>query len=102
RSAGGPVLSFGTVGPSAAARFGRRPWGCGSAGRAPRSHGGGQGFESPHLHHLPASAALEADELLTNRSPWPDAVGRPDAPLARPAPGPRPPARDSSCPWVPY
>src|SRR6187401_1549827 len=31
-----------------------RPWGCSSAGRAPRSHRGGQGFESPHLHHLPA------------------------------------------------
>ena len=30
-----------------------RPWGCSSAGRAPRSHRGGQGFESPHLHHLP-------------------------------------------------
>ena len=29
----------------------RRPWGCSSAGRAPRSHRGGQGFESPHLHH---------------------------------------------------
>src|SRR3954469_14450348 len=29
------------------------PWGCSSAGRAPRSHRGGQGFESPHLHHLP-------------------------------------------------
>ena len=26
-------------------------WGCSSAGRAPRSHRGGQGFESPHLHH---------------------------------------------------
>src|SRR4029077_10353207 len=30
-----------------------RPWGCSSAGRAPRSHRGGQGFESPHLHHFP-------------------------------------------------
>ena len=29
----------------------RGPWGCSSAGRAPRSHRGGQGFESPHLHH---------------------------------------------------
>ena len=28
-----------------------RSWGCSSAGRAPRSHRGGQGFESPHLHH---------------------------------------------------
>ena len=28
------------------------PWGCSSAGRAPRSHRGGQGFESPHLHHF--------------------------------------------------
>ena len=28
------------------------PWGCSSAGRAPRSHRGGQGFESPHLHHI--------------------------------------------------
>src|SRR6478609_150869 len=31
----------------------RVPWGCSSAGRAPRSHRGGQGFESPHLHHFP-------------------------------------------------
>ncbi len=34
----------------------RRPerrWGCSSAGRAPRSHRGGQGFESPHLHQIP-------------------------------------------------
>lgn len=28
-------------------------WGCSSAGRAPRSHRGGQGFESPHLHQFP-------------------------------------------------
>lgn len=26
-------------------------WGYGSVGRAPPSHGGGQGFESPYLHH---------------------------------------------------
>jgi hypothetical protein len=26
-------------------------WGCGSVGRAPRSHRGGQGFESPQLHY---------------------------------------------------
>ena len=25
-------------------------WGCSSDGRAPPLHGGGQGFESPHLH----------------------------------------------------
>ena len=25
-------------------------WGCSSVGRAPPLHGGGQGFESPHLH----------------------------------------------------
>ncbi len=25
-------------------------WGCSSAGRAPASHAGGQGFKSPHLH----------------------------------------------------
>ena len=30
-----------------------RSWGCSSAGRAPRSHRGGQGFESPHLHQSP-------------------------------------------------
>src|SRR5688500_7267709 len=29
----------------------RGPWGCSSAGRAPPLQGGGQGFESPHLHH---------------------------------------------------
>ena len=30
-------------------------WGCSSAGRAPRSHRGGQGFESPHLHQPPCT-----------------------------------------------
>ena len=29
----------------------RLTWGCSSAGRAPPLQGGGQGFESPHLHH---------------------------------------------------
>src|SRR4026208_2052918 len=58
-----------------------RPWGCSSAGRAPRSHRGGQGFESPHLHHLPTDfdavpeaalmalsdhAQAEIDELLAS------------------------------------
>ena len=33
--------------------YSRLAWGCSSAGRAPRSHRGGQGFESPHLHHFP-------------------------------------------------
>jgi hypothetical protein len=37
----------------------RRPWGCSSAGRAPRSHRGGQGFESPHLHQLPVLSAAD-------------------------------------------
>ena len=37
--------------PAAPQARDRRPWGCSSAGRAPRSHRGGQGFESPHLHH---------------------------------------------------
>ena len=39
--------------PGRSTRFDRvwLPWGCSSAGRAPRSHRGGQGFESPHLHH---------------------------------------------------
>jgi hypothetical protein len=32
------------------ARLSAVPWGCSSVGRAPRSHRGGQGFESPHLH----------------------------------------------------
>ena len=27
-------------------------WGCSSAGRAPALHAGGQGFESPQLHHV--------------------------------------------------
>ena len=26
-------------------------WGCSSAGRAPALQAGGQGFDSPHLHH---------------------------------------------------
>ena len=30
-------------------------WGCGSVGRALASHVRGQGFESPHLHHVAAS-----------------------------------------------
>ena len=39
------------------------PWGCSSAGRAPRSHRGGQGFESPHLHQiLSVSAANPAGQ----------------------------------------
>ena len=29
----------------------RDSWGCSSAGRAPALHAGGQGFESPQLHH---------------------------------------------------
>ena len=29
-----------------------KKWGCSSVGRAPASHAGGQGFNSPHLHHL--------------------------------------------------
>ncbi len=39
------------------------PWGCSSAGRAPRSHRGGQGFESPHLHQS-SSRLLEEREVL--------------------------------------
>ena len=27
------------------------PWGCSSVGRAPALHAGGQGFDSPQLHH---------------------------------------------------
>ena len=27
------------------------PWGCSSVGRAPALQAGGQGFESPQLHH---------------------------------------------------
>ena len=42
------VLHFPTGQPAVPDPF---PWGCSSAGRAPRSHRGGQGFESPHLHH---------------------------------------------------
>jgi hypothetical protein len=38
----------------ACARLPSLAWGCSSAGRAPRSHRGGQGFESPHLHQPPA------------------------------------------------
>jgi hypothetical protein len=30
--------------------------GCSSAGRAPALHAGGPGFDSPHLHHHPASS----------------------------------------------
>ena len=39
-------------------------WGCSSAGRAPPLQGGGQGFESPHLHH-----ALTAPGRLTVLGP---------------------------------
>ena len=42
------VLHFPAGPPDVSVRI---PWGCSSAGRAPRSHRGGQGFESPHLHH---------------------------------------------------
>ena len=37
------------------------PWGCSSAGRAPRSHRGGQGFESPHLHQHPRPRRAASD-----------------------------------------
>jgi hypothetical protein len=46
------IPSTGALPVGSTARLGRS-WGCSSAGRAPRSHRGGQGFESPHLHHLP-------------------------------------------------
>src|SRR5450759_2727196 len=36
-------------------------WGCSSAGRAPRSHRGGQGFESPHLHQTSRAMSGETD-----------------------------------------
>ena len=47
------------------------PWGCSSAGRAPRSHRGGQGFESPHLHHSPhlTGACRICPGLPSYRSP---------------------------------
>ncbi len=34
-------------------------WGCSSDGRAPPLHGGGQGFESPHLHQNFKVGALD-------------------------------------------
>ena len=40
------------VGADEAGWYTRPSWGCSSAGRALRSHRRGQGFESPHLHHL--------------------------------------------------
>ena len=45
-----PTRATTPTGPAPAASA-TDPWGCSSAGRAPRSHRGGQGFESPHLHH---------------------------------------------------
>ena len=50
-------------------------WGCSSAGRAPRSHRGGQGFESPHLHHL---ALLCAQYIPAVWAGMYFQVGRPD------------------------
>jgi hypothetical protein len=53
----------------------RPAWGCSSAGRAPRSHRGGQGFESPHLHHslrfhLAAAFAQARLRSRKNATPW--------------------------------
>ena len=36
---------------SSVAALGSPFWGCSSAGRAPALQAGGQGFDSPHLHH---------------------------------------------------
>jgi hypothetical protein len=53
-----------------------RSWGCSSAGRAPRSHRGGQGFESPHLHHLPPTPTIlqRSGPPITCRVPSPIAA----------------------------
>src|SRR5215212_8817376 len=65
-----PCYTSRPVGPSATCGPGARPWGCSSAGRAPRSHRGGQGFESPHLHHLPSpgpESPCDAEGILLSR-----------------------------------
>jgi hypothetical protein len=51
------------------------PWGCSSAGRAPRSHRGGQGFESPHLHHLPTVRSTLPALYRTVHGCPPDHIG---------------------------
>ena len=40
-------------------------WGVSSAGRTPRLHRGGQGFESPTLHHLIISEVICMKKTLT-------------------------------------
>lgn len=67
---------------SGALRGGRLTrWGCSSAGRAPRSHRGGQGFESPHLHH-PSLRRRDAMQRLVERC-------RGSRPVAAPSRRPR-------------
>ena len=41
-------------------------WGCSSIGRAPRSQRGGQGFESPHLHHPSLGTTMVASEVFVH------------------------------------
>ena len=42
-------------------------WGCSSTGRAPPLHGGGQGFESPHLHQAPSGSLRRQGESPDGR-----------------------------------
>ena len=43
-------------------------WGCGSVGRALASHVRGQGFDSPHLHHLVGTSYARSDFFRKNQS----------------------------------
>ncbi len=47
----------------------RRTRGCSSAGRAPPSHGGGQGFEPPQLHRMPEAPAPRSGASSVPGSP---------------------------------
>src|SRR6266705_1344311 len=49
---GGPVLDLHRCPRRAPALSSASPRGCSSAGRAPGSHPGGQGFEPPQLHYV--------------------------------------------------
>ena len=80
-----------------------RRWGCGAAGSAPAWHAGGQGFESPQLHHSHRSAPVagprrvcfvqrvqgfESPQLHHRFSDSPDTGGA------------HPPAADLPSPWL--
>lgn len=58
---------------------GETKWACGAAGSAPAWHAGGQGFESPQVHHFrhtPARAQASTEELTSNNPTLVDDSGR--------------------------